>query len=97
MTGASLTRRVWVRAARSVDGSSARGGGGVAMDADGAVRTAGDVAELTGLLNLSSWPDRMRVIVRREWSHPGAQLSIFEESDAPRRAAPKGDLSIPSL
>jgi hypothetical protein len=39
------------------------------MDADG---VGGDVAELTGLLNLSRWPDGMRVIVRRERPHPGA-------------------------
>lgn len=58
-----------------------------ALDADGAVRTGGDVAELTGLLNLSSWPDRMRVIVRRERPHPGAQLSIFEERDGWRYQA----------
>ena len=45
---------------------------GTAMDADGQVRVGGDVAELTGLLNLSRWPDGMRVIVRRERPHPGA-------------------------
>jgi hypothetical protein len=52
-----------------------------AMDTDGAVRTGGDVAELTGLCNLSTWPAGMRVIVRRERPHPGAQLSMFEEAD----------------
>jgi hypothetical protein len=51
------------------------------MDTDGAVRTGGDVAELTGLCNLSTWPAGMRVIVRRERPHPGAQLSMFEERD----------------
>ncbi len=35
-----------------------------ANDADGGVRDGGDVAELTGLLDLKSWPDRMRVIIR---------------------------------
>jgi Transposase DDE domain group 1 len=58
-----------------------------AVDADGAVRTGGDVAELTGLLNLSSWPAGMRVIVRRERPHPGAQLSMFEERDGYRYQA----------
>jgi hypothetical protein len=36
-----------------------------ALDADGGVRAGGDVAEITGLLDLSGWPDQMRVIVRR--------------------------------
>ena len=35
-----------------------------ANNADGDVREGGDVAELTELLGLSSWPDRMRLIVR---------------------------------
>jgi hypothetical protein len=30
---------------------------------------------------LKSWPDDMRVIVRRERPHAGAQLSLFEETD----------------
>ncbi len=50
-----------------------------ATDADGGVREGGDVAELTGLLDLTSWPDGMRLIVRRERPHPGAQLSLFEK------------------
>lgn len=58
-----------------------------ALDADGGVRTGGDVAELTGLLDLSGWPAGMRVIVRRERPHPGAQLSIFEERDGWRYQA----------
>jgi hypothetical protein len=42
------------------------------------------VAELTGLLPglvAAGWPDRMRVLVRRERPHPGAQLSVFEAHD----------------
>lgn len=58
-----------------------------AVDADGRVREGGDVAELTGLLELSSWPPGMRVIVRRERPHPGAQLSLFEERDGWRYQA----------
>ncbi len=50
-----------------------------ATDADGGVREGGDVAELTGLLDLKTWPAGMRVIARRERPHPGAQLSLFEE------------------
>lgn len=58
-----------------------------AIDADGGVRAGGDVAELTGLLDVSRWPVGMRVIVRRERPHPGAQLSIFEETDGWRYQA----------
>lgn len=58
-----------------------------ATDADGQVREGGDVAEITGLLDLSGWPEGMRMIVRRERPHPGAQLSLFEESDGWRYQA----------
>ena len=61
-----------------------------ALDADGGVREGGDVAELTGLLDkdvLAKWPEGMRVIVRRERPHPGAQLSLFEERDGWRYQA----------
>ena len=58
-----------------------------AIDADGGVRAGGDVAELTGLLDLGHWPAGMRVIVRRERPHPGAQLSLFEEADGWRYQA----------
>ena len=58
-----------------------------ASDADGGIREGGDVAELTGLLDLSSWPDGMRIILRRERPHPGAQLSLFEEADGWRYQA----------
>lgn len=58
-----------------------------AIDADGGVREGGDVAELSGLLDLNRWPAGMRVIVRRERPHPGAQLSLFEEADGWRYQA----------
>ena len=58
-----------------------------AIDAEGGVRDGGDVAELTGLLNLTGWPAGMRIIVRRERPHPGAQLSLFEERDGWRYQA----------
>jgi len=58
-----------------------------ATDADGGIREGGDVAELTGLLDLKRWPAGMRVIVRRERPHPGAQLSLFEERDGWRYQA----------
>ncbi|MEJ7648199.1 MAG: IS1380 family transposase [Nakamurella sp.] len=61
-----------------------------ASDADGEVRVGGDVADLTGLIDpavLAKWPAGMRVIVRRERPHPGAQLSLFEERDGWRYQA----------
>jgi Transposase DDE domain group 1 len=58
-----------------------------ALDADGGGRGGADVAELTGLLPLPGWPAGIRVIVRRERPHPGAQLSLFEERDGWRYTA----------
>ena len=49
-----------------------------ALDADGDNRDGAFVAEVTGLLNLTSWPAGMRVIVRKERPHPGAQLRITD-------------------
>ena len=49
-----------------------------AYDAGGEVRPGAWVAELTGLLDLSGWPGGMRVIVRRERPHPGAQLRFTD-------------------
>jgi hypothetical protein len=63
----------------------------VAVDAAGKPRPVDEsglpvaqVAELTGLLPGlagAGWPDRMRVLVRRERPHPGAQISVFEAHD----------------
>ena len=55
-----------------------------AIEADGSIRDGADVAELTGLLDLSGWPPGMRIIVRRERPHPGAQLDAFEHRDGYR-------------
>jgi len=49
-----------------------------AYDADGDIRDGAWVAELTGLLDLSSWPKGMRVIARKERPHPGAQLRLSD-------------------
>jgi hypothetical protein len=57
-----------------------------ALDADGEVRDGAAVAELTGILNLDGWPEDMRVIVRRERPHPGAQLR-FDDVDGYRLTA----------
>jgi hypothetical protein len=53
-----------------------------ALEANGDIRDGAAVAELTGLIDphlMAGWPAGMRVIVRRERPHPGAQLSIFED------------------
>jgi Transposase DDE domain group 1 len=62
-----------------------------ALDADGAPRPDAQVAELTGLLRhsaggdrLAAWPADMRIIIRRENPHPGAQLSLFEQHESKR-------------
>ena len=49
-----------------------------AYDGEGGIREGAWVAELTGLLDLSGWPKGMRVIVRKERPHPGAQLRITD-------------------
>jgi hypothetical protein len=49
-----------------------------ACDAEGLVRPGAWVAELTGMLDLPSWPKGMRVIVRKERPHPGAQLRFTD-------------------
>ncbi|MEV4582294.1 IS1380 family transposase [Nonomuraea jabiensis] len=49
-----------------------------AYDAERQVRPGAWVAELTGLLELTGWPKGMRVIVRKERPHPGAQLRFTD-------------------
>jgi Transposase DDE domain group 1 len=49
-----------------------------ALDQDGSVRDNGEVAEITGSVDLSCWPECSRLIVRRERPHPGAQLSFTD-------------------
>ncbi|WP_100501687.1 IS1380 family transposase [Geodermatophilus chilensis] len=49
-----------------------------AYDADGQIRPGAWVAELTGLFDLSRWPAGMRLIVRKERPHPGAQLRVTD-------------------
>ena len=49
-----------------------------AYDASGLVRDGAWVAELTGMLNLDSWPKDMRLIARKERPHPGAQLRFTD-------------------
>jgi DDE family transposase len=49
-----------------------------AYDAEGQVRPGAWVAEITGMLDLAAWPAGMRVIVRKERPHPGAQLRFTD-------------------
>ncbi|MDX2972186.1 IS1380 family transposase [Kribbella solani] len=49
-----------------------------AIDSDGRVRDGAWVADVTALLKLSRWPRGMRVIVRKERPHPGAQLRLTD-------------------
>ena len=57
-----------------------------AYGGDGQVRDGAWVADITGMPDLSSWPAGMRVIVRKERPHPGAQLR-FTDIDGHRFTA----------
>ena len=50
------------------------------LDQDGHTRSNGQVCEITDQLDLTSWPQGTRVIVRRERAHPGAQLSFTDHN-----------------
>jgi Transposase DDE domain group 1 len=49
-----------------------------AIDADGQPRDGAEVCELTGWLDLHTWPPGTRAICRREDAHPGAQLRFSD-------------------
>jgi hypothetical protein len=50
-----------------------------AITADGSDwRDEAEVAEITGLVDLSGWPDGTRMIAHREDPHPGAQLTFTD-------------------
>jgi hypothetical protein len=49
-----------------------------ALDQDGSERGNGEVAEITDSVDLSAWGQGVRLIVRRERPHPGAQLSFTD-------------------
>jgi hypothetical protein len=81
----------------------------VAVDAAGEPRPVDEsglpvaqIAELTGLLpglTGAGWPEQMRILVRRERPHPGAQISVFEAHDGWRYQClatdtPTGQLSF---
>jgi len=58
----------------------------VAVDAEEEVRDGAWVIDATGVLDLSSWPSGMRVLIRKERPHPGAQLR-FTDADGLRLTA----------
>ena len=49
-----------------------------AYDGDGTPRDGAWVADATGILDLTGWPAGLRVIVRAERPHPGAQLTFTD-------------------
>jgi Transposase DDE domain group 1 len=72
-----------------------------AIDADGQARHGGEVCELTGWIDLHTWPPGTRAICRREDAHPGAQLR-FTDHDGHRFQVfftdqPDGDLACLEL
>jgi Transposase DDE domain group 1 len=56
------------------------------FDTDGELRDGAWVAEATGMIDLSAWPDGSRLILRKERPHPGAQLT-FTDVDGHRITA----------
>jgi hypothetical protein len=57
-----------------------------AIDTDGGIRDGAWVVEVTGMLDLTAWPEGSRVILRAERPHPGAQLR-FTDADGHRITA----------
>jgi hypothetical protein len=50
-----------------------------AISADGTEeRDTGEVAEITDMVDMSRWPEAMRMLIRREEPHPGAQLTFTD-------------------
>jgi hypothetical protein len=59
------------------------------VDAHDQIRDGAWVAELADLLDMSGWPAGMRVIVRKERPHPGAQPRITDvDGHRPDEPAP---------
>jgi hypothetical protein len=68
-----------------------------AISADGTnERDDAEVAEITDLVDVSGWPDGTRAIVRREYPHPGAQLT-FTDVDGHRFQVFVTDLTDPDI
>ena len=58
-----------------------------AIDGDDTEREGAEVTELTDRVDLFTWPEGTRLIVRRERPHPGAQLSVFDCESGYRHTA----------
>jgi hypothetical protein len=54
-----------------------------AVDPDGQVRPGVEVCELTGLIDLHTWPEGTRAICRREDAHPGRAAALHRPRRAP--------------
>jgi hypothetical protein len=67
-----------------------------AVDPDGQVRAGAEVVELTGWIDLHTWPAGTRAICRREDAHPGAQLR-FTDHDGHRFQVFVTDQADPDL
>jgi hypothetical protein len=65
------------------------------LDQDGEPRPNGQVCEITDHIDLTGWPERSRVLVRRERAHPGAQLT-FTDKDGHRFQAILTDQTGPA-
>src|SRR5829696_6023981 len=74
-----------------------------ALRQNGQERDGAQVAEITHMLEFYDWPERSRVIVRRERPHPGAQLSFTDvdghrfpgHPDRPRRRRRRARAAAP--
>ena len=80
--GFPVDARVW----DAVDTLNLGDGWYPAIDSSGEIRDGAWVAEATGLVNLSTWPARTRLVLRKERPHPGAQLR-FTDIDGMRVTA----------
>jgi hypothetical protein len=67
-----------------------------ALDQDGSQRENGEVSEITDSVELGSWPEGTKLLVRRERPHPGAQLS-FSDHDGYRFQAILTDQRDPDI
>ena len=80
--GFPVDARVW----DAVDTLNLAQGWYPAIDSCGEIRDGAWVAEATPLVNLSTWPARTRLVLRKERPHPGAQLR-FTDVDGMRITA----------
>jgi hypothetical protein len=67
-----------------------------AVEPDGQARPGAQVCELTGWIDLHTWPPGTRAICRREHAHPGAQLR-FTDHDGHRFQVFVTDQADPDL